>query len=107
MAAKKKPARRAAGGGAASASMGGGRSAVARRALQERNKGIVFGLVAALIGMLVIYCLKDVAPLVYPFALPELVAVASVVAMQAWKRSALLSIPVGTAVYMILIRLMG
>ncbi|MBE6825566.1 MAG: hypothetical protein E7511_01605 [Ruminococcus sp.] len=54
MAAKKKPARRAAGGGAASASMGGGRSAVARRALQERNKGIVFGLVAALIGMLVI-----------------------------------------------------
>lgn len=61
----------------------------------------------ALIGMLVIYCLKDVAPLAYPFALPELVAVASVVAMQAWKRSALLSIPVGTAVYMILIRLMG
>ena len=61
----------------------------------------------ALIGMLVIYCLKDVAPLAYPFALPELVAVASVVAMQAWTRSALLSIPVGTAVYMILIRLMG
>ena len=58
----------------------------------------------AIIGMLVIYCLKDISPAVRPYGLPELIAAAIVVALQAWKRSSLLSILAGTAVYMALIQ---
>ena len=58
----------------------------------------------AIIGMLVIYCLKDITPAVRPFGLPELAAAACVVGMQVWRRSALISILSGTAVYMLLIR---
>lgn len=62
-------------------------------------------LPSAIIGMLVIYCLKDTAIAAAPFGAPELIAGALVVALQAWKRSALLSILSGTAVYMLLIQL--
>ena len=60
----------------------------------------------AIIGMLVIYCLKDITPLAPPFAIPELLAVASVIAVQVWKRNSLLSILTGTVVYMLLIQLL-
>ena len=59
----------------------------------------------AIIGMLVIYCLKDVSLTVRPFGLPELIAVAGVAAVHAWKRNSLISILTGTVLYMVLIRL--
>ena len=59
----------------------------------------------AIIGMLVIYCLKDVQILSRPFGLPEAVSLALVAGLQAWKRNVLLSILAGTAVYMLLIQL--
>ncbi len=59
----------------------------------------------AIIGMLVIYCLKDITPSLSPFGLPELIAAACVIGMQVWKRSALLSILAGTAVYMALVQM--
>ena len=59
----------------------------------------------AIIGMLVIYCLKDITPSLSPFGLPELIAAACVVGMQVWKRSALISILSGTVVYMALIQM--
>ena len=59
----------------------------------------------AIIGMLVIYCLKGTAVTAAPFGAPELIAGALVVILQAWKRSTLLSILSGTAVYMLLIQL--
>ena len=59
----------------------------------------------ALIGMLVIYCLKDITPAAWPFGLPELIAGASVVSLQILKRSALLSILGGTVIYMLLVQL--
>ena len=58
----------------------------------------------AIIGMLVIYCLKDISFAAAPFGLPELLAVGCVVAAQVWKRNALLSILLGTGVYMALIQ---
>ena len=61
-------------------------------------------LPSAIIGMLVVYCLKDVNVLAAPFGLPELAAVGCVVALQVWKRNSILSILIGTAVYMVLIR---
>ena len=59
----------------------------------------------AIIGMLVIYCLKDTSLTAAPFGLPELLSAAAVVAIQVWRRSSLLSILSGTAIYMLLIRL--
>ena len=59
----------------------------------------------AIIGMLVIYCLKDVRPLSVPYGIPELAAVVFVAAMQTWKRNSLVSILAGTALYMVLIRI--
>ena len=59
----------------------------------------------AIIGMLVIYCLKDVSLTARPYGLPELIAAASVVAVQAWKRNSLVSILFGTVVYMVLIQM--
>lgn len=62
-------------------------------------------LPAAIIGMLVIYCLKDVSLRAAPHGLPELIAIAAVVALQCWKRSSLVSILGGTVVYMALTQL--
>ena len=59
----------------------------------------------AIIGMLVVYCFKDITPAVHPFGIPELVAAACVVGVQIWKRNALISILAGTALYMVLIQL--
>lgn len=59
----------------------------------------------ATIGLLVVYCLKGVSLTAYPHGLPEFIAVAAVVALHLWKRNSLLSIGVGTAVYMILVQM--
>ncbi|MBR1496135.1 MAG: AzlD domain-containing protein [Oscillospiraceae bacterium] len=61
----------------------------------------------AMIGMLVVYCLKDVRPAHAPYGLPELAAAVCVAGLQIWKRNSLLSILAGTAVYMLLIRCLG
>jgi branched-subunit amino acid transport protein AzlD len=58
-------------------------------------------LPAAIIGMLVVYCLKDV-DLAAAHGIPELIAAAAVVGLQCWKRNSLVSILGGTAAYMIL-----
>lgn len=62
-------------------------------------------LPAAIIGMLVVYCLKDVKIVSAPFGAPELIAGLLVVGLHAWKRNILLSILAGTAAYMLLIQL--
>ena len=64
-------------------------------------------LPAAIMGMLVVYCLRDVDVVAAPHGLPELVAVVCVVALQAWRRNALVSILAGTVTYMALVQLVG
>lgn len=61
-------------------------------------------LPSAIIGFLVVYCLKDVTVIVRPYGLPELVAILFVIVLQAWKRNALISIGAGTAIYMVLVQ---
>ena len=61
-------------------------------------------LPCAVIGMLVIYCLKDITPLTYPYAIPEGIAIIIVVASYVWKRNTLVSILLGTLCYMIIIQ---
>ena len=62
-------------------------------------------LPCAIMGMLVVYCLKDVSFLRAPFGLPEIIACAVVAALHVWKRNSLLSIGGGTACYMLLVQL--
>ena len=62
-------------------------------------------LPCAIMGMLVVYCLKDVSFLSSPFGLPELIACVVVAALHVWKRSSLLSIGGGTVCYMLLVQL--
>lgn len=63
-------------------------------------------LPSAIIGMLVIFCLKEVTVAAAPYGIPELIAAAGVVLLQIWKRNSLISILAGTAIYMILIRIL-
>ena len=62
-------------------------------------------LPCAIMGMLVVYCLKDVSFLSAPFGLPELIACVVVAVLHVWKRNSLLSIGGGTVCYMLLVQL--
>ncbi len=59
----------------------------------------------AIMGMLVVYCLKDIAVSSLSGWLPAVVASLTVVALHVWRRNTMLSIVAGTAVYMLLIRI--
>ena len=59
----------------------------------------------AVMGMLVIYCLKNVSLFTASHGLPELLAVAAVVGLHLWRRNTLLSIFGGTALYMVLVQM--
>jgi branched-subunit amino acid transport protein AzlD len=61
-------------------------------------------LTPAVIGMLVVYCLRSTPVRAYPHGLPELIASAVVVILHVWKRNNLLSIGVGTVLYMFLVQ---
>ena len=67
-----------------------------------RYLGVV--LPGAVIAMLVVYCFKSATPLVWPHALPELIAGAYVVLVHHWKHNLVLSIGGGTVLYMVLVQ---
>ncbi|NBJ93069.1 branched-chain amino acid transporter permease [Parablautia muri] len=58
----------------------------------------------AIIGMLVVYCLRGVQLLAAPHGLPEILGVGAVVLLHLWKRNTLLSIALGTIIYMLLVQ---
>ena len=58
----------------------------------------------AIMGMLVVYCMKDVSFLTAPYGIPELLGCAAVALLHLWKRNSLLSIGLGTVFYMILVQ---
>ena len=58
----------------------------------------------AVMGMLIIYCLKNVSFIQHPYGIPELIAVTAVLGLHLWRRNNLLSIIGGTAMYMFLVQ---
>ena len=58
----------------------------------------------AVMGLLVVYCLKDVHILTYPFGTPEFISIIFIIGLHWWKRNMLFSIGAGTAIYMILVQ---
>ena len=59
----------------------------------------------AVIGMLVVYCLKGVSWVSAPHGIPELLSVAVVAALHHWTGNVLLSIAGGTVLYMVLVQM--
>lgn len=55
--------------------------------------------------ILVVYTLKDVVLHRQPHGLPEVIALAVTIGLHLWRRSAILSIVAGTAVYVALVNL--
>lgn len=62
-------------------------------------------LPAAMMGLLVIYCFRNVHFLSGSHGVPELIAMAVIVVLHKWKNNVLLSIGGGTVVYMALVQL--
>nr|WP_296264699.1 AzlD domain-containing protein [uncultured Merdimonas sp.] len=61
-------------------------------------------LTPAVIGMLIVYCLRSVDIFRTPYGLPEAAAVLLTAALHVWKRNNLLSIGAGTVLYMFLVQ---
>lgn len=58
----------------------------------------------AIMGMLVIYCLKNISFAGALHGIPEMLSVLAVVALHKWKHNTLLSILAGTICYMVLVQ---
>ena len=58
----------------------------------------------AIMGMLVVYCLKDISFARAPFGISEFLGCAVVTILHIWKRNTLLSIGAGTVCYMLLVQ---
>lgn len=61
-------------------------------------------LPAAIMALLVVYCLKSVEVLRAPHGAAEFISVAVVALLHVWRRNNLLSIGVGTVCYMLLVQ---
>ena len=59
----------------------------------------------AIMGMLVVFCLKGVTFISAPYGLPELIACGVVIGLHIWKRNTAVSIVGGTVVYMLLVQM--
>lgn len=60
-------------------------------------------LPCAAIGLLVVYCFKDVASS-GTYGIPEILSVLLIIVLHKWKKSTLLSIGGGTVLYMLLVQ---
>lgn len=58
----------------------------------------------AVLGMLVVYYLKDVSILTGSHGIPELISIVFIISIHIWKRKMLISIAGGTILYMFLIQ---
>ena len=58
----------------------------------------------AVIGLLVVYCFKSLSITTYPFGLPEVIGVITIILLHWWKRNMLISIAGGTIVYMLAVQ---
>ncbi len=58
----------------------------------------------AIIIMLVIYCIRNVTPIAYPYAIPEIVGVVATIGLHLWKKNTFLTIGISTVLYMLLVQ---
>ncbi|MGI6453066.1 MAG: branched-chain amino acid transporter permease [Syntrophomonadaceae bacterium] len=58
----------------------------------------------AAIGLLIVYCLKNVSFRNPAYWVPEAIAIICIIVLHNWRGNALLSIGAGTAIYMVLVQ---
>jgi len=58
----------------------------------------------AMMGFLVVYCLKGISIATTPYGIPELISIAFIILLHIWRGNVLVSIIGGTAVYMFLVQ---
>ena len=58
----------------------------------------------AMVGLLVVYCLKNITLMNYPYGLPEAISIALLIAIHKYKHNVLLSIGISTVCYMFLVQ---
>ncbi len=58
----------------------------------------------AMMGLLIIYCQRNLSVLSAPHGLPEILSIAAISLIHLWRRNVLLSIAGGTVFYMILVQ---
>lgn len=56
------------------------------------------------IGLLLVYCLKDVSFRRFSYGMPEAIAIICIIFLHNWKGNTLISIGAGTAIYMVLVQ---
>lgn len=64
-------------------------------------------LAPAVFGLLVVYCLKKVSFTSSPFGIPEALSILAVILLYKWKGGMVVPMVGGTALYMILIRILS
>lgn len=79
---------------------------IIRKSIAERKYIKFLGdmMPYSMIALLIIYCLKEVNLIKYPYGIPELISIAIIIILHIIKRSVLISIGVGTVIYMILVQ---
>ena len=61
-------------------------------------------LPGAVMGMLVVYCMKDISFTIPPYGIPELTAALLTALTYLWKKDTSLSVVTGTVLYMLLVQ---
>ena len=74
----------------------------AKRSIPKQVEYLGEVLPYAVIGLLTVYCLRGVVPSVFPYGLPELFSIITIIGIHVWRRNTLLSIAVGTGMFMLL-----
>ncbi len=75
-----------------------------KRELPDWLRWLGDALPAAIMLILVVYCMRNTNLGTFPFGMAELISIAVTIVVHMKKRSTLVSMAVGTACYMILIR---
>jgi len=75
-----------------------------KKAIPKYIKYLADVLPYTIIGMLVIYCLKDISFTGATHAFPEMISIAVIIILHLWKKNILLSIGGGTLLYMVLVQ---
>ena len=79
---------------------------IIRKSIAERRyiKYLGDAMPYAMIALLVIYCIKDINIIKFPYGLPEIISIILIAIFQIIKRNVLISIGLGTVIYMFLVQ---
>lgn len=80
---------------------------IIRKSIAERRYIKFLGdmMPYSMIALLVIYCLKDINLIKYPYGIPELISIAIIIVLHILKKNVLISIGAGTIIYMFLVQI--